>query len=90
VVEPVLGAGGFIPADPEFLKGLRELCDRLGCLLIFDEVITGFRLSPGGAQQLYNVTPDITVLGKAVGGGFFPAGAFCGRKDCNGGSRPEK
>jgi glutamate-1-semialdehyde 2,1-aminomutase len=81
VVEPVLGAGGFIPADPEFLKGLRELCDRLGCLLIFDEVITGFRLSPGGAQQLYNVTPDITVLGKAVGGGLFPAGAFCGRKD---------
>ena len=81
VVEPVLGAGGFIPAEPDFLKGLRELCDSLGCLLIFDEVITGFRLSPGGAQQLYNVIPDITVLGKAVGGGPFPAGAFCGKKD---------
>jgi len=81
VVEPVLGAGGFIPAQPEFLKGLRELCDSMGALLIFDEVITGFRLSPGGAQQLYGILPDMTVLGKAVGGGPFPAGAFCGRKD---------
>ena len=81
VVEPVMGAGGFIPAQREFLKGLRELCDREGIVLIFDEVITGFRLSPGGAQQLYGVIPDITVLGKAVGGGPFPAGAFGGRED---------
>jgi glutamate-1-semialdehyde 2,1-aminomutase len=81
VIEPVLGAGGFIPAEKEFLKGLREICDRMDIVLIFDEVITGFRLSPGGAQQLYGVIPDITVLGKAVGGGPFPAGAFCGRED---------
>ncbi|MEM1944224.1 MAG: aspartate aminotransferase family protein [Nitrososphaerota archaeon] len=81
VVEPVMGAGGFIPAEREFLKGLRKLCDEEGIILIFDEVITGFRLSPGGAQQLYGVIPDLTVLGKAVGGGPFPAGAFCGRED---------
>ncbi len=81
VVEPVLGAGGFIPADIEYLKGLREICDRDGILLIFDEVITGFRLAPGGAQQRFGVMPDLTVLGKAVGGGPFPAGAFGGRED---------
>ncbi|MEM1940769.1 MAG: aminotransferase class III-fold pyridoxal phosphate-dependent enzyme [Candidatus Caldarchaeum sp.] len=81
VVEPVLGAGGFIPADIEYLKGLREICDREGILLIFDEVITGFRLAPGGAQQRFGVLPDITVLGKVIGGGPFPAGAFGGRED---------
>ncbi|MEM1937144.1 MAG: aspartate aminotransferase family protein [Candidatus Caldarchaeum sp.] len=81
VVEPVLGAGGFIPADREYLKGLREICDRVGAVLIFDEVITGFRLSPGGAQKLYGVVPDMTVLGKCVGGGPFPTGAFCGRSE---------
>ena len=80
VVEPVLGAGGAIPAEPEFLKGLRELCDELDALLIFDEVITGFRLSPGGAQQVYGVKPDLTILGKILGGGF-PVGGFGGRRD---------
>jgi len=81
IVEPVLGAGGFIPSDPEFLKGLRELCDELDALLIFDEVITGFRLSPGGAQKLYRVKPDLTVFGKILGGGEFPAGGFGGKRD---------
>jgi len=79
VIEPVLGAGGGIPAEKEFLKGLREFCDEKGILLIFDEVITGFRLAPGGAQEYYGVTPDITVFGKVLGGGF-PIGAFCGYK----------
>jgi len=77
VIEPVLGAGGGIPAEKEFLKGLREFSDEEGILLIFDEVITGFRLAPGGAQEYYGVTPDITVFGKVLGGGF-PIGAFCG------------
>ncbi len=79
-IEPVLGAGGGIPAEKEFLKGLRELCDEKDILLIFDEVITGFRLAPGGGQQYYDVTPDITVFGKILGGGF-PIGAFCGRRE---------
>jgi len=77
VIEPVLGAGGGIPAEKEFLKGLREFCDEKEILLIFDEVITGFRLAPGGAQQYYGIAPDITVFGKILGGGF-PVGAFCG------------
>jgi len=80
VIEPVMGAGGIVPADREFLKGLRELCDHTGTLLIFDEVMTGFRLSPGGAQQYYGVFPDLTVLGKIVGGGF-PIGAIAGRAE---------
>ena len=79
-IEPVLGAGGGVPADKAFLKGLRKYCDDNGILLIFDEVITGFRLAPGGGQQYYGVTPDITVFGKVLGGGF-PIGAFCGRKE---------
>ncbi|MEM4704867.1 MAG: aminotransferase class III-fold pyridoxal phosphate-dependent enzyme, partial [Candidatus Bathyarchaeia archaeon] len=70
IIEPVLGAGGCIPAEREFLKGLREICDERGILLIYDEVITGFRLAPGGAQQYYGVLPDITVFGKILGGGF--------------------
>ena len=77
IIEPVLGGGGGIPAEKEFLKGLREFCDEKGILLIFDEVITGFRLAPGGAQEYYGVAPDITVFGKILGGGF-PIGAFCG------------
>jgi glutamate-1-semialdehyde 2,1-aminomutase len=77
VMEPVLGAGGGVPVEKEFLKGLREFCDEKGILLIFDEVITGFRLAPGGAQQYYDVTSDITIFGKVLGGGF-PVGAFCG------------
>jgi glutamate-1-semialdehyde 2,1-aminomutase len=79
VIEPVLGAGGGIPAEKEFVRGLRELCDEKDILLIFDEVITGFRLAPGGGQQYFGVTPDISVLGKILGGGF-PIGAFCGSK----------
>ena len=77
IIEPVLGAGGAIPAEKGFLKGLREHCDKHGILLIVDEVITGFRLAPGGVQQYFGVKPDITVLGKILGGGF-PIGAFCG------------
>ncbi len=80
IIEPVLGAGGGVPAEKEFLRGLRELCDKKGILLIFDEVITGFRLSPGGAQQFYGVEADLTVLGKILGGGF-PVGAFCGPRE---------
>jgi glutamate-1-semialdehyde 2,1-aminomutase len=79
-IEPVLGAGGAIPVEKEFLKELREFCDEKGVLLIFDEVITGFRLAPGGAQQYYGVKSDLTVFGKILGGGF-PVGAFCGRKE---------
>jgi glutamate-1-semialdehyde 2,1-aminomutase len=80
IIEPVLGAGGGIPAEKEFLKELREICDEKGILLIFDEVITGFRLAPGGAQQFFGVKSDITVFGKILGGGF-PIGAFCGRRE---------
>lgn len=80
IIEPILGAGGGIPAEIEFLKGLREICDKNDILLVFDEVITGFRMAPGGAQQYYGVTPDITVLGKILGGGL-PVGAFCGREE---------
>jgi glutamate-1-semialdehyde 2,1-aminomutase len=79
IIEPVLGGGGGVPAEKEFLKGLREFCDEKGILLIFDEVITGFRLAPGGAQEYYGVAPDITVFGKILGGGF-PIGAFCGSR----------
>lgn len=80
IVEPVLGAGGCIPAEKEFLKGLRELCIQKDVLLIFDEIITGFRLAPGGGQQYYGIIPDVTILGKILGGGF-PIGAIAGRRD---------
>ncbi len=80
VVEPVQGAGGCIPAEEEFLKSLRELCSENGALLVFDEVITGFRLSPGGGQRFFNVLPDLTVLGKILGGGF-PVGAVAGSRE---------
>jgi len=80
IVEPVLGAGGGVSADKDFLRGLRELCTEKDALLIFDEVITGFRLAPGGAQQHFGVEPDLTVFGKILGGGF-PIGAFSGRAD---------
>jgi glutamate-1-semialdehyde 2,1-aminomutase len=79
-VEPVLGSGGGIAARKEFLKGTKELAREKNALLIFDEVITGFRLSPGGAQKFYGVTPDLTVLGKILGGGF-PVGAVVGREE---------
>jgi glutamate-1-semialdehyde 2,1-aminomutase len=77
LIEPVMGAAGFLAADKDYLQGVREICDETDTLLIFDEVITGFRLAPGGAQEHYGVLPDITVIGKILGGGF-PIGAFCG------------
>lgn len=80
IIEPVLGAAGCIPVEKDFLKELRELCSDNGTLLIFDEVITGFRLAPGGAQQLFGVKADITVLGKILGGGF-PIGAVAGPRE---------
>ena len=80
LVEPVLGAGGCIPAKKEFLKGLREICNQLGALLIFDEIITGFRLAPGGGQEYFGITPDIAIFGKILGGGF-PIGAIVGRRE---------
>ncbi|MBO0686891.1 MAG: aminotransferase class III-fold pyridoxal phosphate-dependent enzyme, partial [Candidatus Dormibacteraeota bacterium] len=80
IVEPVAGNAGVVPPAGGFLSGLRRLCDRHGTLLIFDEVITGFRVAPGGAQQLYGVRPDLTVLGKIIGGGL-PVGAYGGRAD---------
>ncbi len=80
LIEPMLGSAGGIPADRDFLKALREFCDKSDILLIFDEVITGFRLAPGGAQEFYGVKPDLTVFGKILGGGF-PVGAFCGSRN---------
>jgi len=80
IVEPVIGNAGLIPPLPGYLAGLRALCDRHGILLIFDEVMTGFRVALGGAQQLYGVTPDLTTLGKVIGGGL-PVGAFGGRRE---------
>ena len=79
-VEPLMGVGGFLKPEPGYLEGLRELCDETGTLLIFDEVISGFRLGLGGGQEYFGVTPDVTVIGKIMGGGF-PIGAFCGRRD---------
>ncbi|MEO5328266.1 MAG: glutamate-1-semialdehyde 2,1-aminomutase [Magnetococcus sp. THC-1_WYH] len=80
IVEPVAGNMGCIPPEPGFLAGLAELCQRHGTLLIFDEVMTGFRVAQGGAQELYGITPDLTTLGKIIGGGL-PVGAYGGRKD---------
>jgi glutamate-1-semialdehyde 2,1-aminomutase len=79
-VEPVAGNMGCIPPEPGFLEALRELCDASGALLVFDEVITGFRVARGGAQERYRVLPDLTVLGKIVGGGL-PLAAFGGRAE---------
>ncbi|MGZ8636190.1 MAG: glutamate-1-semialdehyde 2,1-aminomutase [Actinomycetota bacterium] len=80
IVEPVAANMGVVPPEPGFLEGLRERCTDAGALLVFDEVITGFRIAFGGAQQTYAVTPDLTVLGKVMGGGF-PCAAFGGRRD---------
>jgi glutamate-1-semialdehyde 2,1-aminomutase len=80
VVEPVAGNMGVVPPAPGFLAALRELCDASGALLVFDEVITGFRVARGGAQELYGVPPDLTILGKIIGGGL-PLAAFGGRAD---------
>jgi glutamate-1-semialdehyde 2,1-aminomutase len=80
IIEPVAGNMGTVPPEPGFLEGLRSLCDSEGILLIFDEVMTGFRVAYGGAQELYGVTPDMTTLGKIIGGGL-PVGAFGGRRE---------
>ena len=80
IVEPVAGNMNCVPPAPEFLETLRRECDRCGALLIFDEVMTGFRVALGGAQALYGVRPDLTTLGKIIGGGM-PVGAFGGRRD---------
>ncbi len=80
IVEPVAGNMGCIPPAPGFLEGLRRVTERYGALLIFDEVMTGFRLSRGGAQQLYNIDPDLTTLGKIIGGGL-PIAVYGGRAE---------
>jgi len=80
ILEPVVGNSGFIAPQPGFLEGLRELTTANGALLVFDEVMTGFRISYGGAQEKFGVTPDLTTLGKIIGGGL-PVGAYGGRRD---------
>ena len=80
IVEPVAGNMNCIPPLPDFLETLREACDEFGAVLIFDEVMTGFRVALGGAQERYGVTPDLTTLGKVIGGGM-PVGAFGGRRE---------
>ncbi len=79
IVEPVAGNMGCVPPEPGFLEGLRQVCDQYGIILIFDEVMTGFRVAYGGAQQRYKIKPDLTCLGKVIGGGL-PVGAFGGRR----------
>ncbi len=88
IVEPIAANMNLIPPLPGFLNSLRELCDHYGSLLIFDEVITGFRVGLGGAQKLYGIQPDITALGKVIGGGM-PVGAFGGRKEIMDALAPE-
>jgi glutamate-1-semialdehyde 2,1-aminomutase len=80
ILEPVVGNAGFITPDAGFLEGLREITQEYGALLIFDEVMTGFRIAYGGAQEKFGVTPDLTTLGKVIGGGL-PVGAYGGRAD---------
>jgi glutamate-1-semialdehyde 2,1-aminomutase len=80
IIEPIVGNMGLVPPGEEFLPLLRGLCDKYGSLLVFDEVMTGFRIAWGGAQILYDIRPDLTVLGKIIGGGM-PVGAFGGRRD---------
>ena len=79
-VEPICGNIGVVPPEPGYLEGLRELCDKYGTLLLFDEVMTGFRVAYGGAQALYGVRPDLTCLGKIIGGGL-PVGAYGGKAE---------
>jgi glutamate-1-semialdehyde 2,1-aminomutase len=88
IVEPVAGNMGVVPPAPGFLEGLREVTSRHGALLIFDEVISGFRLCYGGAQTLYGITPDLTCLGKIMGGGL-PAAAYGGRREIMSAVSPE-
>jgi glutamate-1-semialdehyde 2,1-aminomutase len=80
ILEPAMGSGGFLPAEPAYLQFLREETRKRGAVLIFDEVITGFRLGLGGAQELFGVTPDLTTLGKVLGGGM-PIGAIAGKAE---------
>jgi len=80
IVEPIAGNMNCIPGTQEFLETLRRVCDQHQSVLIFDEVMTGFRVALGGAQSIYNITPDLTILGKVIGGGM-PVGAFGGRED---------
>jgi glutamate-1-semialdehyde 2,1-aminomutase len=80
IIEPVVGNMGCVPPAPDYLQSVREITLRGGALLIFDEVMTGFRVARGGAQELYGITPDITTLGKIIGGGL-PVGAYGGSKD---------
>jgi glutamate-1-semialdehyde 2,1-aminomutase len=80
IIEPVVGNMGCVPPAPGFLQALRELCTRFGALFIFDEVMTGFRVGPAGAQGLFGITPDLTVMGKVIGGGL-PIAAYGGRRD---------
>jgi glutamate-1-semialdehyde 2,1-aminomutase len=80
ILEPVVGNSGFIKPSKEFLQGIRDMCDANGSLLVFDEVMTGFRVAYGGAQSYFGVTPDVTTMGKVIGGGL-PVGAYGGRKD---------
>src|SRR3712207_324416 len=80
IVEPAVGNSGFILPDPEFLPGLRRVADDTGALLVFDEVMTGFRVAYGGARERFGVTADLTTLGKVIGGGL-PVAAYGGRRD---------
>ncbi|SFB94706.1 glutamate-1-semialdehyde 2,1-aminomutase [Spirosoma endophyticum] len=80
ILEPVVGNMGCVLPEPGFLEGIRDLCDRHGVVLIFDEVMTGFRLAKGGAQERFGITPDLTTMGKIIGGGM-PVGAYGGRAD---------
>jgi glutamate-1-semialdehyde 2,1-aminomutase len=80
ILEPVVGNAGFITPDAGFLEGLREITQEYGALLVFDEVMTGFRIAYGGAQAKFGITPDLTTLGKVIGGGL-PVGAYGGRRD---------
>jgi len=89
ILEPVIGEGGFIPATIEYLKMLRAETEKLGTLLIFDEVISGFRVSLGGAQEKFNLSPDLTTLGKIMGGGL-PVGAVVGKREILEQTSPEK
>jgi glutamate-1-semialdehyde 2,1-aminomutase len=83
IIEPIAGNMGVVPPKADYLGGLRAICDRFGALLLFDEVITGFRVAYGGAQESYGVRPDLTTLGKIIGGGL-PVGAYGGRRDVMG------
>ncbi len=80
IIEPIAGNMGVVPAKKEFLEDLREICSNEGIVLIFDEVMSGFRVARGGAQEIYGITPDLTTFGKIIGGGF-PVGAFGGKKE---------